>query len=297
MTAGERGFLLLSSHLGDPGRHPLTTAQLRQLALRVQAVPKRTGDRDLIPDDLKELGYGAEEARRIVSLLEQEDVLEHYLRKGKRLGCGILTRVSEAYPQALRRRLGADAPGVLWYKGSLSILTTPMAALVGSRDIHPGNEAFAAEAGRQAAKQGFTLVSGNARGADRIAQDAALEAGGKVISVLADALAEHEPLKNQLLLSEDSFDLGFTPQRALSRNRVIHALPRLTLVAQVTPRSGGTWDGTLRNLRGNWSPVFCYDDHSEGAAQLELLGAETIGIRQLSDLEGLARRQIGLFRL
>ena len=33
MNGKERGFLLLTSHLGDPERKPLTVAQFRQLAM------------------------------------------------------------------------------------------------------------------------------------------------------------------------------------------------------------------------------------------------------------------------
>ena len=34
MTGAEKGFLLLTSHLGDPARPVLTTAQFRTLAVR-----------------------------------------------------------------------------------------------------------------------------------------------------------------------------------------------------------------------------------------------------------------------
>ena len=36
MNPRERGFLLLTSHLGDPERKVLTVAQLRSLALRMR---------------------------------------------------------------------------------------------------------------------------------------------------------------------------------------------------------------------------------------------------------------------
>lgn len=295
MTPGERGFLLLTSHLGDPERKCLTTAQFRVLAQRVRAAAPETDLREMEMKDLTGLGYGGEMAQRIISLLEQEELLNAYLRRGEKAGCGVLTRLSEGYPQALRARLGLDAPGSLWYKGDLSILDGPKAALVGSRDIHPENAAFAREAGRQAAMQGFTLVSGNAKGADQIAQNACLEAGGRVISVLADSLAEHTALDGVLLLSEDGFDLGFSPQRALSRNRVIHALPCFTLVAQSAVKTGGTWDGTVRNLRQGWSRVFCFDDGGESTALLEQMGAERIGPESLGRFSVLAQQEPSLF--
>jgi len=170
-----------------------------------------------------------------------------------------------------------------------------MVALVGSRDIGPENKAFAAEMGRRAALQGYTLVSGNARGADRTAQSACLKAGGRVVSVVADSLAE-KPLQERVLyLSEEDFDGEFSAQRALRRNRVIHALGEKNFVAQVNAGFGGTWDGTVKNLRNAWSPVFCFDDGSEGAAQLSQMGAVMIGMKDLQDIRALAPGQKSFF--
>lgn len=247
------------------------------------------------PKDLIRLGYTVQEAERIVGLLSQEAVLDAYLRRCAKAGCGVLTRLSQQYPQALRSRLTPDAPVSLWYKGDLSILRQPKVALIGSRDIHPENAEFARQAGFQAARQGFTLVSGNARGADQTAQRAALEAGGSVISVLADALTEHSIPDRMLLLSEDGFDLGFSTPRALRRNRIIHALPQLVLVAQCGAKTGGTWDGTIRNLRHSWCQVACFDDGSEGAMLLAQAGARLIRCEHLHDLSQLAQTEFSLF--
>ena len=182
MRPAEQGFLLLCSHLGDPQRPVLTQAQLRNLSRRVNGA-KRQPDRELEERDLLALGYDREMARRITQLLSDEDQLSWYLRKGKRAGCLPVTRISGAYPNRLSSKLGLDAPGCLWAKGDLSLLEKPAIALVGSRELRKENAAFAREAGRQAALQGYVLVSGNARGADRTAQDACLAAGGRVISI------------------------------------------------------------------------------------------------------------------
>ena len=167
MTGPERGFLLLSSHLGESGRKPLSTAQLRILADRVRNMNQPDAERELEASDLIALGYGRDMACRIVGLLSEEDVLDYYLHKGDVLGCKPITRVSENYPLHLRKRLGLDSPGVLWARGDISLLDQPMVALVGSRELREENWRFAAEVGRQAALQAYVLVSGNARGADR----------------------------------------------------------------------------------------------------------------------------------
>ena len=295
MKAGERGFLLLSSNLGNPERKPLTTAQLRVLADRAWQMELPASERELEVQDLLALGYNRDMAARIVALLSEEELLEHYLRIAGRSGCIPLTRVSEGYPLAIRKRLGLDSPGVLWAKGDLQLLCNPKVALVGSRDLQHANREFAREVGRQAAVQGYTLVSGNARGADRTAQEACLQAGGSVIVVVADELAKQPALDRVLYLSEEDYDLPFTAQRAISRNRVIHSLGEMTFVAQCSYQTGGTWDGTVKNLRFGWSPVFCFSDGSPAVLQLNQMGAETVFLKDLAQMKQLRTQEMTLF--
>ena len=287
MTGPEAGFLLLSCRLGNPERKVLSTAQMRTLSQRMKNFTLDDPERDLTAEDLQRIGYGEDMARRILSLLDEEDLLIHCLRRAGKAGCTPIPRISSLYPQILRDRLGDEAPGCLWAKGDLEILKSPRISLVGSRDLNPKNAEFAAEAGRQAALQGYTLVSGNARGADKTAQNAALAAGGKVISIVADSLEKHTLKENVLYLSEEDFDADFSAQRALSRNRCIHALGEKVLVAQASYQHGGTWDGTVKNLRFHWSDVFCFGDGSPAAELLTQMGANPVTLEQLSQLNAL----------
>lgn len=287
MTGAERGYLLLCCHLGNPRRRPLTTAQFRKLTRRVRDSQRTAQNRDLEPRDLTALGYGPEEAARIIGLLSEEALLNRYLAKAAKFCCVPLTRVSPGYPRRLIDALGDDAPGCLWARGNLSLLDRPAVALVGSRDLNPANAEFARQAGVQTARQGFVLVSGNARGADRTAQDTCLAKNGRVISIVADRLTDHVPTQGILYLSEEGFDMDFTPQRALSRNRCIHALGAAAIAAQCSLRTGGTWDGSVKNLRFGWSPLYVFDDGSEGAKLLEQMGAALIDLEALSDLRTL----------
>lgn len=295
MNEKELGFLLLTSTLGDPARKPLTVAQFRTLAQRVSLMEKPTVQRQLEEGDLLALGYDSSSARRILTLFSQREQLDWYLQKGGKMDCVPITRVTAGYPVRVRKKLGMDSPGCLWAKGDISLLTQQKISVVGSRQLNPDNKMFAREAGRQAAMQGYVLVSGNAKGADMEAQNACLEQGGMVISVVADALEKHPLQRNVLYLSEESFDLAFTPQRALSRNRIIHSLGQLTLVAQCSSRKGGTWAGTVTNLRKDLSPVFCFADGSEAVTELIQLGAAGICMEQLGDFKALAADQMHLF--
>lgn len=292
MRGAERGFLLLTCPLGDPERKPLTPARLRLLWSRAAGGSPDDPQRQMRLEDLTALGYGQPEAEQILSLLAQERLLEQYLQKAHKMGYQVLTPLSEGYPAELKRRLGGDLPGSLWASGPLDLLTRPKIALVGSRDIAAPNRSFAWEVGLQAARQGYVLVSGNARGADRLAQTACLEHGGSVICVVADNLMGKTGGARQLYLSEGGFDEDFSAQRALRRNRLIHALGQITLVAQCGLDHGGTWDGTVKNLRNDWSPVFCFDDGSPASRQLRDMGAELIPQEALSDLGSLHKKQL-----
>lgn len=288
MRSAERGILLLTCDFGYPERKPLTVSQLRTLAARMEMADRRQEERELEVADLLALGYSGQMAERIVSLLSEGPLLQHYLRRGEKCACHALSRISPGYPLRLRKSLGLDAPGCLWAKGDISLLDVPKISLVGSRELLEENQIFAAEAGAQAAKQGYILVSGNARGADRTAQEACLQNGGKVICVVADSLAEKPIEENILYLSEDGYDHPFSAQRALSRNRIIHALSEKTLIAQSGLSAGGTWDGSTKNLQHGWSSLFCFDDGSPAAKALAQMGATLIGYRELGDLQALA---------
>lgn len=284
MNSREKGFLLLTSRLGDPQRRPLTTAQMRELERCVRRGARPTEDRELLPEDLLQWGCSEETAQKVVTLLEDTQLLSSYLKRGRSHGCHPLSRVTQGYPEKLQKCLGEEAPGCIWYKGDLSLLSRPAVALVGSRDLAPENARFSQRVGELAAKYHLALVSGNARGADTIAQESCLRAGGSVICVLADQLM-HKPTNDKILyLSEDDFDAPFCAQRALSRNRLIHCLGEAAFVAQCANGSGGTWDGSCRNLKGAWSPVYCLPDGSAGVVKLYLMGAKLVKTPELERL-------------
>ncbi len=295
MTGAEKGFLLLTSKLGNPERKVLSGPQLRVLGQRMQNMPKPRENRDLECMDLVALGYGEDFARRIVALLEEEELLAHYLRRGRNAGCIPVTRIHPLYPQRIYQNLGLEAPGCLWMKGNPEILQMRTVSLVGSRELQQSNREFAWEVGRQAALQGYALVSGNARGADRTAQNACLEAGGSVIAVVADELAKQPDHERILYISEDGFDEGFSVQRALSRNRCIHTLSDKTFVAQCSYEKGGTWDGSVKNLRFGWSQLYCYDDESPAVNVLQQMGANAIDIQSLEQLDCIPLDTISFF--
>lgn len=191
MTAREMGLLLLCSSLGDASRHPLTLQRLQELERATLQGPHPLNQLAQVEEAyLRGLGFGAVVSCHIVRLLQQEDQAKAYLARAKAQGIACLTRLSPDYPRRLLETLGSDAPAVLWVKGNLELLQADCVSVVGSREIRQPNREFAWEAGKQIARQGFTLVTGGARGADRAAEQGCTRQGGSVIVVLPGAITD-----------------------------------------------------------------------------------------------------------
>lgn len=298
MRSVERGFMLLCCQLGDSERRCLSASQFQTLSRRAALEQDPFEDGEVTEALLTRWGYPPEMARRIVGLLAQELALDRYLRRAEALGITSCTRISYGYPRRLIQALRQSAPPVLALWGEESLLGTRCIAVVGSREPDEKGAAFASEAGRRIAEQGYTLVSGNARGCDRIAQQSCLRAGGRVVSVVADDLSARcrgEKPKDILYCSEMGYDLPFSPQRALSRNRIIHALGEKVLAIQPRPNVGGTWAGAAENLKKRWSPVFVAADGGTGTLALAELGAVPVEMEALANLDALRPAQVSLF--
>ncbi|MBS5574978.1 MAG: DNA-processing protein DprA [Firmicutes bacterium] len=292
MRQTERGLLLLCCPLGDPMAGALSLAQARELSRRARAAGIGEEDplRDVTVKDVRRLGYSEYEAGHIVLLLGRERQLDGYLLAAEKAGVTVITRLDSRFPRRLREQLGARCPAALFCRGDLRLLQRPCISVVGSRHLASPGAQFAAQAGRLAAKEGFTLCSGDAMGADRTAQEACLRGGGSVLIFPATELVYCPIRKNTLYAAEGGFELGFSAQRALGRNRFIHAMGEKTLVAQTGFGKGGTWSGSLDNLQHEYSPLFVFDDGSEGARALCARGATPV--QALTSLQALTPAQL-----
>lgn len=260
--------LMLCCRLGQTVQ-PLSPREFYGLSETMRFFP----DVPLNWGSLGALGYSMEFRRRVLRLLEREDRLMDYVTAVPEIVP--LWQGHDQYPHYLER-MREETPPVLFCQGDPDLLQLPAIAVVGSREPAAENAAFARAIGRQIAQEGFALVSGNARGIDTLAQEACLAAGGKVIAFVPDALQQYPQRKNVLYVSDEGYDCFFTAQRALRRNHYIHALGRLCFVAQCAKTAGGTWQGSTDNLRHGRSPLYVYDDGSEGVQALQRLGAKGI---------------------
>ncbi len=267
MRRAEFLMLLLCCPLGRD-LPVLNRREYRRLADLMLEHQSMLDDRPMSISLLQDIGCRLQEAEKIYRLLETER--EGWLYLQRRPAVTPVCRLSSYFPSTLRRL--EECPAALFCLGDIGILKLPRISLVGNRNLTGRGELFALQAGRWAAKHQYVLVSGGARGADTVAMNACLEAGGKVISVLPDRLPTL-PQENILYISDEGYDMDFTTARALRRNHYIHAMGERTYVAQCLECKGGTWSGAKDNLHRRLSPLFVNMDNSEGSRELLAMGA------------------------
>lgn len=176
-----------------------------------------------------------------VDPLRQEEI-------AARLGARILTPADAEWPAGL-----ADLdhpPHCLWVRGGvdLATVTARSVSIVGARAASPYGLDVARTMAYGLSEHGFTVASGGAFGVDRAAHDGALASGGCTVALLACGIdriypASHADLFRRVVADGavvTELPPGAAPlrQRFLSRNRMIAAMTRGTLVVQAGLRSG-----------------------------------------------------------
>ena len=94
-----------------------------------------------------------------------------------------------AYPQRLAYILGGRAPKSLSVMGNLEILFDDGVGFCGSRSASAQGLDAARDCAEVSVSQGVTVVSGNAKGVDRVAHRSALANGGRTVLVLAEGIS------------------------------------------------------------------------------------------------------------
>jgi len=194
-----------------------------------------------------------------------------------------VSSVCSAYPAGLRDL--SDAPEELRVVGDLPDLRRAI-SVVGTRRADDEALDFAYSLAREAVLNGFAVVSGGAIGIDRAAHEGAVDGGGRTVVVLPTGLdapyprANHDLFKRVCeagcLLTEVEDGADAQPGRFLTRNRLIAALGRATIVVQAPFRSGAL--STARFAKRLGRPVFAvpaspWDPRGSGNLRLLSKGA------------------------
>jgi|SRR5437016_2833477 len=162
------------------------------------------------------------------------------------------------YPALLRNI--TDPPPVLYVDGELEPVDIQAVAIVGSRHATLYGIRIARTLAEELSRLGFTIVSGMARGIDRVAHEGALAAGGRTLAVLGCGLdvaypPGHTQLRAQVaeagaLLTE--FPLGSPPLAAHfpRRNRILSGLSMGVIVVEAAEGSGSLITAKLAAEQG-----------------------------------------------
>ena len=223
---------------------------------------------------------------RLDALLGRGAALGLALEKWQRAGLWILARSALDYPTRLARRLGPTAPPVLFGCGNRLLLERGGLAVVGSRDASEDDLDFSKDLGETASQQGYSIVSGGARGVDRSAMKGAFDGEGTAVAVLADSLlrAATSALYRRPLFSADlalvcavNPEARFNVGNAMARNRYIYCLADAAVVVASARGSGGTWNGACENAKAGWVPLWVKrtSDPASGNAGLIEQGARS----------------------
>jgi len=222
---------------------------------------------------------------RIEALLSRGASMGFALDKWAKAGLWVMSRIDPDYPKLFKNKLGDLAPPVLFGAGNKALLNSRAVGFVGSRTIDPDDSDFTEEKAQLAVNQGYTVVSGGAKGVDKISMLSALNAGGQCIGVLADSLFRssaskvyREHLANQKLVLVSPFypEAGFNTGNAMARNKYIYILSKAVVVVKSDANKGGTWAGAKENLKKGWSVPLVRNIEYAGNQELIKLGVYAV---------------------
>ena len=181
------------------------------------------------------------------------EIDKHYAR--------LITPADNDWPQQLND-LAAPPIGLI-IKGNISALHQPSLAIVGTRNPTSYGARIAGDFAAGFADREWAIVSGGAYGIDSYAHKGALIAEGITVAVVASGIDINYPAGNTRLFAEicesgamvTEFMPGHKalPNRFLTRNRIIAALSKATLVVEAAFRSGSL--RTARDAAEIFRPV------------------------------------------
>ncbi|WP_425473964.1 DNA-processing protein DprA [Sphingomonas montanisoli] len=176
--------------------------------------------------------------------IASKEVVEAEIVTVKRLGARYLFRDTSVYPALLAEI--DNAPPALIVKGDVVLLERPAVAMVGARNASGIAIRFARQLAHDLVVEGWTVVSGLARGIDTAAHVGSIDGG--TVGVIAGGIDVAYPPENAAL-QDDIAGRGLliaeqppgTEPRARHfpyRNRIIAGLSLGTLVVEAAPKSG-----------------------------------------------------------
>lgn len=286
LTEDTKAIILLCCVFGkDRSEKPLSLTEYSSLVRWLIGVKMRPEDL-LQKENIAEASIGSGiDKQRLEALLVRGVQLGFAVEEWQRNGIWIISRSDADYPARYKKHLKDKAPPLLFGVGNRSLLRGGGLGIVGSRNVAQAGAAFTRQVAELCAYNRMPVVSGGARGVDQISMNAALEAGGVTIGILAENLLKKSVERSArqaiadgrlLLLSPYHPNARFTVGAAMGRNKLIYAISDYALVVSSEYKKGGTWAGAQEELkRENSLPVFVWigTDAPQGNSKLLDLGA------------------------
>jgi DNA processing protein len=200
---------------------------------------------------------GASRIVRIPSVAETEAEVESARKHGARFVC-----LGEPdYPPFLRRV--DNPPPVLAMKGTGAVFSLPTVAIVGARNASLAGIKMARTLAAELGSEGYSVVSGLARGIDTAAHQGSLATG--TVGVLAGGLDRPYPPENVNLIEDiasnggavvSEMPFGWEPraQDFPRRNRIVAGIALGLVVVEAAQRSGSLISARLAGWAGWSSP-------------------------------------------
>ncbi len=301
ISSDTHATILLTVRFGKQQEKPLTINEWSNLSkqLKENKLPPSI----LLQEDPKYLPCQWKKAEidhhRIKSLLDRGGALGFALEKWQRSGLWIISQSDNDYPARLIRRLGTKAPPILFGYGNQNLLNKGGIAVVGSRNADQEDLDLTKVLGYEAARQGYSIVSGGARGVDEGAMLETLENEGTAIGVIANDLLRSALSRKyrEYLLSGDLVltspfnpESGFNVGNAMARNKYIYCLADAAIVVNSTSGKGGTWAGAIEGLKSKWIPVWVQKKEFKKTGNLDLLEMGAVWLpNNLSSIKDLMK--------
>lgn len=202
----------------------------------------------------------------------------------------ILSPLDPEYPSLLSST--KDDPFIIYVRGTLAPDPESSVAIIGTRHPTQHGEVIATRITKFFVENGWSIVSGLALGCDSVAHQAALEARGHTVAVLAHGLhtispAQHKRLAEKILeqggalVSEYPFGRDAIPQQFVKRDKTQAGLAQGVVMIQ-SDKNGGSMHASRAALEyGRWLavPYPTEQDRNPGNPKIEaniLLASGTI---------------------
>jgi len=207
--------------------------------------------------ELLKIGLGQKLTEKFVKYRSVFDI-KTYLKTLEEKKIQVLTLSDRRYPKLLREI--PTAPPVLYVKGEIFPQDGQALAVVGTRKVTSYGRQVTQILTSDLVAQGFTIVSGMARGVDSIAHQAALKAGGRTIAVLGCGVDLVYPPENKGLYQQicqkgavvSEVPVGKYVTRGVfpARNRIISGLSLGVLVTEGAKDSGSLITASFAGEQG-----------------------------------------------